>query len=151
LRHCLFSALLASILLFPAARAKAIDLATAGLIVEGVGFVTSALEKPQPNLTLEIVQRNRTLLIGMNTKLDQLGENLIKLYAGGCMDACASRLIWGVSGPFSRGHPSATAILSTSRTTVIPPSIILSANVGPASHPESIMNRPRFVGDHQLK
>lgn len=81
LRHCLFSAFLASILVLPAARAKAIDPATAGLIVEGVGFVTSVLEKPQPNLTLEIVQRNRTLLIGMNTKLDQLGENLIKLYA----------------------------------------------------------------------
>lgn len=81
LRHCLFSALLASILVFQATRAKAIDPATAGLIVEGVGFVTSALDKPQPNLTLEIVQRNRTLLIGMNTKLDQLGENLIKLYA----------------------------------------------------------------------
>ena len=60
---------------------QAVDPVTAAAVVKGVSVVTSALKKPQPDLTLEIVKRNRELLKGMNTKLDQLGDNLIKLHA----------------------------------------------------------------------
>lgn len=68
------------LLVFSPIPTKALEPGTVVMIVEGVNMVTSALEKPQPNLTLEIVRHNREMLRGMNLKLDQLGDNLIQLH-----------------------------------------------------------------------